>query len=29
MPYTGVQKTDKRFLREDIAKKLQAAGQAT
>jgi non-ribosomal peptide synthetase component E (peptide arylation enzyme) len=29
MPYTGVQKTDKRFLQEDIAKKLQAAGQAT
>jgi 2,3-dihydroxybenzoate-AMP ligase len=27
MPYTGVQKTDKRFLQEDIAKKLQAAGK--
>jgi non-ribosomal peptide synthetase component E (peptide arylation enzyme) len=27
MPYTGVQKTDKRFLQEDIAKKLKAAGQ--
>jgi 2,3-dihydroxybenzoate-AMP ligase/mycobactin salicyl-AMP ligase len=27
MPYTGVQKTDKRFLQEDIAKKLQASGQ--
>jgi 2,3-dihydroxybenzoate-AMP ligase len=26
MPYTGVQKTDKRFLQEDISKKLQAAG---
>jgi non-ribosomal peptide synthetase component E (peptide arylation enzyme) len=26
MPYTGVQKTDKRFLQEDIAKKLKAAG---
>jgi 2,3-dihydroxybenzoate-AMP ligase len=29
MPYTGVQKTDKRFLQEDIAKKLKAAGQET
>jgi len=29
MPYTGVQKTDKRFLQEDISKKLKAAGQAT
>ena len=29
MPYTGVQKTDKRFLQEDIAKKLNAAGQGT
>jgi 2,3-dihydroxybenzoate-AMP ligase/mycobactin salicyl-AMP ligase len=28
MPYTGVQKTDKRFLQEDISKKLKAAGQA-
>jgi len=28
MPYTGAQKTDKRFLREDIAKKLPSAGQA-
>jgi non-ribosomal peptide synthetase component E (peptide arylation enzyme) len=28
MPYTGVQKTDKRSLQEDIAKKLKAAGQA-
>jgi 2,3-dihydroxybenzoate-AMP ligase/mycobactin salicyl-AMP ligase len=27
MPYTGAQKTDKRFLQEDIAKKLQAAAQ--
>ena len=26
MPYTGVQKTDKKSLQEDIAKKLQAAG---
>jgi non-ribosomal peptide synthetase component E (peptide arylation enzyme) len=26
MPYTGAQKTDKRSLQEDIAKKLQAAG---
>jgi len=26
MPYTGAQKMDKKFLREDIAKKLQAAG---
>jgi 2,3-dihydroxybenzoate-AMP ligase/mycobactin salicyl-AMP ligase len=26
MPYTGVQKTDKRFLQEDIAKKLKEAG---
>jgi len=23
MPYTGAQKTDKRFLQEDIAKKLK------
>jgi len=29
MPYTGVQKTDKRFLQEDISKRLKAAGQAT
>jgi 2,3-dihydroxybenzoate-AMP ligase len=29
MPYTGAQKTDKRFLQEDIAKKLKAAGQTT
>ncbi|HYQ60092.1 MAG TPA: AMP-binding protein, partial [Desulfatiglandales bacterium] len=27
MPYTGAQKTDKRSLQEDIAKKLQTAGQ--
>ena len=27
MPYTGVQKTDKRFLQADITKKLKAAGQ--
>jgi len=27
MPYTGVQKTDKRALQEDISKKLKAAGQ--
>ena len=27
MPYTGAQKTDKRFLQEDISKKLKAAGQ--
>jgi len=27
MPYTGVQKTDKRALQEDIAQKLKAAGQ--
>ena len=26
MPYTGAQKMDKKFLREDIAKKLQVAG---
>jgi len=26
MPYTGAQKMDKKFLREDIVKKLQAAG---
>jgi 2,3-dihydroxybenzoate-AMP ligase len=29
MPYTGVQKTDKRSLQEDIAKKLQAGAQTT
>jgi non-ribosomal peptide synthetase component E (peptide arylation enzyme) len=29
MPYTGAQKTDKRFLQEEIAKKLKASGQAT
>jgi len=28
MPYTGAQKTDKRFLQEDIAKKLQSAGSS-
>jgi 2,3-dihydroxybenzoate-AMP ligase len=28
IPYTGAQKTDKRLLQEDIAKKLQAAGKA-
>jgi 2,3-dihydroxybenzoate-AMP ligase/mycobactin salicyl-AMP ligase len=28
MPYTGVQKTDKRSLQEDITKKLKAAGQS-
>lgn len=28
MPYTGAQKTDKRSLQEDIAKKLQSAGQS-
>jgi non-ribosomal peptide synthetase component E (peptide arylation enzyme) len=28
MPYTGAQKTDKRSLQEDIARKLQAAAQA-
>jgi 2,3-dihydroxybenzoate-AMP ligase len=28
MPYTGVQKVDKKSLREDIEKKLKAAGQA-
>lgn len=27
MPYTGVQKTDKRALQEDLAKKLKASGQ--
>ena len=26
MPYTGAEKLDKKFLREDIEKKLQAAG---
>jgi 2,3-dihydroxybenzoate-AMP ligase len=29
MPYTGVQKVDKKSLREDIEKKLKAAGQAS
>jgi non-ribosomal peptide synthetase component E (peptide arylation enzyme) len=29
MPYTGVQKTDKRSLQEDIAKKLQTGAQTT
>jgi non-ribosomal peptide synthetase component E (peptide arylation enzyme) len=28
MPYTGVQKVDKKSLREDIERKLKAAGQA-